>query len=50
MLFENDSGTNVQNKCSPQPALWLLEKEIAKRADSIVNKTSGKSGTNGNRL
>ena len=42
MLFENDSGTNVQNKFSTQPALWLLEKEIAKRADSIVKKQAEK--------
>jgi hypothetical protein len=42
MLFENDSGTNVQNKFSTQPALWLLEKEIAKRADRIVKKNKRK--------
>ena len=42
MLFENDSGTNVQNKFSTQPALWLLENEIAKRADRIVKKNKRK--------
>ena len=42
MLFESDSVTKVQNKFSTKLALWLLEKEIAKRADSIVKKQAEK--------
>jgi hypothetical protein len=37
-LFQNDSATKLKNKLSTKLAFWLLDKEIAKRADDIVQK------------